>query len=99
MPLLTEFENPVLVADSVIGHCQTLPTPVEPIDADDLIDRMSRLIKRETNLGVLEMQVRFEGGRVILEGYCRTFYTKQMAQQAVLTALGKVELVNNIRVG
>lgn len=65
---------------------------------EDLIRRISRLIKRETSLGVQEMKVVFENGRLILSGYCRTFYTKQLAQQAVMTVVGDVELINNIRV-
>lgn len=67
-------------------------------NAEELIRRITRLIKRETNLGVQEMKVRFEGGQVVISGCCRTFYTKQLAQEAVLSVIGDVELVNQIRV-
>lgn len=64
----------------------------------ELVRRLSRLIRRETNLGVQDMSVHYENGKVILAGYCRTFYTKQLAQQAAMSVLGGAELVNNIRV-
>lgn len=67
-------------------------------NAEELIRRISRLIKRETNLGVQEMKVRFDDGQVVISGCCRTFYTKQLAQEAVLAVIGEVRLVNNIRV-
>lgn len=67
-------------------------------NVEELIRQISRLIKRETHLGVQEMKVCMENGKMIISGYCRTFYTKQLAQEAALKILGNVELVNNIRV-
>lgn len=68
------------------------------VDADELVRNISRLIRRETNLGVQEMKVEYRDGQLILSGYCRTFYTKQIAQEAALKLLGEVSLVNKIRV-
>jgi osmotically-inducible protein OsmY len=67
-------------------------------DTSELIAKIKRMIRRETNLGVQEMRVSMEGGKVVLSGHCRTFYTKQLAQQAAMTVIGTDELVNEIRV-
>jgi len=76
-------------------------TPFESVfesDLKELITEIKRMIRRETNRGVQEMQVAMENGKVVLSGYCRTFYTKQLAQQAAMKVLGTDELVNEIRV-
>lgn len=67
-------------------------------EGEELIRKISRLIKRQTNLGVQDMRVFIENGTVILAGYCRTFYTKQLAQEAALQLIGDVGLENRIRV-
>ena len=97
MLVFTESELIIQLTTSTPKH-PMVSVSAESVDIDELICRICRIIKRETNLGVREMQVMFENGRLILNGYCRTFYTKQLAQQAVLAILGDIELVNNIRV-
>lgn len=74
--------------------------PLIDIEAEavHLIERIKRMIRRETNLGVQEMRVSVEDGKVVLSGHCRTFYTKQLAQQAAMKVIGTDELVNDIRV-
>ena len=72
--------------------------PALNMDMEELISEIKQLIRRETNLGVQEMRVTLENGRVILSGYCRTFYTKQLAQEAAMKVIGTDELVNEIRV-
>ena len=67
-------------------------------EVDELVAKIKRLIRRETNLGVKEMCVTLENGKVVLSGHCRTFYTKQLAQQAAMKVIGTDELVNDIRV-
>ena len=67
-------------------------------DMEELIVEIKRLIRRETNLGVQEMRVTMEDGKIVLSGHCRTFYTKQLAQQAAMEVIGTDELVNEIRV-
>lgn len=92
-PSFTADKTPVRFADAV-----NISSGPDAVDIDDLVRRVSRLVKRETNLGVQEMQIVFKDGQLILSGYCRTFYTKQLAQQAVVSVIGNTELVNNIRV-
>lgn len=85
---------------------QGTPTPVRnrqnfplgSIDTVELIRGITRMVKRETNLGVQELNVFVEDGKFVLEGHCMTFYTKQLAQQAAMSLLGVTELVNRIRV-
>lgn len=67
-------------------------------ETSELIRNISRMVKRETNLGVQEMDVFIEEGKIVLSGYCKTFYTKQLAQQAAMKLIGVVELINRIRV-
>jgi len=67
-------------------------------EMEEMIATIKRLIRRETNLGVQEMCVTLENGKVVLTGHCRTFYTKQLAQQAAMKVIGTDELVNEIRV-
>lgn len=100
MPGLLESDVVVLPTKQNQGEVRSvsLRSKAEQFDREELIRHVSREIKRETNLGVQEMQVRFENGVVVLSGYCRTFYTKQLAQQAVMKVLGEIKLINQIRV-
>lgn len=70
----------------------------EKTDIPELVRQIFCIVKRETNLGVQEMNLFFENGTWVLTGYCRTFYTKQLAQEAVLKVIGDVDLVNRIYV-
>ena len=72
--------------------------PVLMSEVDELVANIKRLIRRETYRGVQEMRVTLENGKVVLSGHCRTFYTKQLAQQAAMKIIGADELVNEIRV-
>ncbi len=67
-------------------------------DKDELVRQIAHLVKRETRLGVQDMKVQFENGKMILTGLTRTFYAKQLAQEAALRVIGNVVLVNAIRV-
>ncbi|MGL4595332.1 MAG: BON domain-containing protein [Thermoguttaceae bacterium] len=80
------------------------PTTIEDfgdagcLDCDELVRQITRLIKRETNFGVQEMQVFLDRDCVVLTGYCRTFYTKQLAQEAAQRVINGGGLINRIRV-
>ena len=67
-------------------------------EMDELVASIKRSIRRETYRGVQEMCVTLENGKVVLSGHCKTFYTKQLAQQAAMKVIGTDELVNEIRV-
>ncbi|MDR3198736.1 MAG: BON domain-containing protein [Planctomycetaceae bacterium] len=67
-------------------------------DIPELVRQIFRTIKRDTNPGVQEMNIFFENGKWVLTGYCNTFYTKQLAQEAVLRIIGDADLINRIYV-
>lgn len=69
------------------------------VDADDLIVIVERLVQRHTNRGIRNMRIVCENGNLILSGYCTTFYTKQLAQQAIVNMIGDMTLINDIHVG
>lgn len=100
MPTLMESDPAFTTRKTTVRSAEAtnVSNRQDAIDIDDLVRLVTRLIKRETNLGVQEMEIIFDKGQLILSGFCRTFYTKQLAQQAVVSVLGDVELVNNIRV-
>jgi osmotically-inducible protein OsmY len=68
------------------------------VETSELVRQVSHLIKRKTNLGVQEINVFLENGKLILTGFCRSFYTKQLAQEAVLKMIDDIDLVNQINV-
>lgn len=99
MPVMTKAASVAHARkENIASESVAFDNGIDETVPEDLIRRITRLIKRETSLGVQEMKVVFENGRLVLSGYCRTFYTKQLAQQAVMTVIGDVELVNDIRV-
>ncbi len=67
-------------------------------DTEALVRKITRLVNQATRLGVHNMDLRFANGTIIMSGFCRTFYTKQLAQEAALKVVGDVDLVNAIRV-
>jgi osmotically-inducible protein OsmY len=67
-------------------------------ETPELILKVLHLIKQETNLGVQEINVFLENGKLVLTGFCRSFYTKQLAQEAVLKVIDDIDLVNRIYV-
>lgn len=96
MPVLLESRKSSPVVRNSIPP--TTAPPLEDVDTDELIRKITRQIKRKTNFGVQEMAVTFQDGKMILTGYCRTFFTKQLAQEAALKFVGECVLVNKIRV-
>jgi hypothetical protein len=95
------FIMPVSSKPSHSANTETFaanPITCKTADIPELIRQIFCIVKRKTNLGVQEMNVFFENGKWVLTGYCRTFYTKQLAQEAVLKVIGDVELINRIYV-
>jgi hypothetical protein len=65
---------------------------------DDLAERIRGQVERRAPGRIRDLEVDTIGGRVVLRGRSRTFYVKQLAQQAVLD-LGPSLLDNRIVVG
>jgi hypothetical protein len=70
----------------------------ETRDTSELIRQIYRMVKQATNSGIQEMNVFLENGKMVLTGDCLTFYTKQLAQEAVLKVADNIDLVNRIHV-
>jgi hypothetical protein len=67
-------------------------------ETPELVRQVLHLIKQETNLSIQEINVFLENGKLVLTGICRSFYTKQLAQEAVLKIINDIDLVNQIYV-
>jgi hypothetical protein len=55
-------------------------------------------VQSRTNRQVRDLRIRCCGNHVTLTGFSRTYYAKQLATQAVLSAHPQVELANEIAV-
>ena len=64
---------------------------------DELAERIERQIERRACGRIHELRVACGDGLVILQGHCRTYHAKQLAQEAALDlADGPTRLVNQI---
>jgi osmotically-inducible protein OsmY len=68
------------------------------VEEENLAVRIERRIRRATDDRVHELRVEVATGQVVLRGRCGTFYTKQLAQQAVLSLSARARLMNQIEV-
>jgi len=84
---------PALSADSFREH----PLPETLAEAERLAASIERAVSRETCGGVLDLRVLVDREGVRLTGRCRTYYTKQKAQQAAMVVSGS-RLTNLIEV-
>lgn len=59
---------------------------VDPLAGLDPALLVERLVRRRTGGAVDRLRIEIADGEIQLTGRCRTFYAKQLAQQAVLEA-------------
>lgn len=59
-------------------------------------EELARCIDRQTHRQVRDLRINCRGERVQLEGRSNTYYTKQLATQAVQTMMPSVQLENEI---
>ena len=74
------------------------PLPETLTEADRLAASIERAVCRETAGGVRNLRVEVSRSRVLLDGRCSTYYTKQKAQHAAMEFSGARELTNRIEV-
>jgi osmotically-inducible protein OsmY len=72
--------------------------PPTVVDVQAWTARIRRAIRRETRGGVSDLKVEIEPRTIRLRGYCRSFYCKQLAQQAAMRLSGETALDNQIEV-
>jgi hypothetical protein len=67
-------------------------------EAEKLINRIERAVRRGTNDKVRELRVEMTEEGIVLRGRCGTYYCKQLAQSAAMAAAEQETLVNRIEV-
>jgi osmotically-inducible protein OsmY len=71
-----------------------LPIP----DVSGWTARIRRAVRRETRGGVNQLKVEVDSRGIHLRGQCRSFYCKQLAQQAAMRLCGETGIDNQIEV-
>ena len=73
---------------------------VKPVQEDspqnDYAITIMQAVTEGTYSGVQSLKVDLEPNRVMLTGFCDSYYTKQLAQQAVMAIVLDREIVNDI---
>jgi osmotically-inducible protein OsmY len=73
------------------------PPPV--VDVHAWASRIRRAVRRETRGGVSQLKVEIDSRGIRLRGQCRSFYCKQLAQQAAMRLSGETPVDNQVEVG
>jgi hypothetical protein len=68
------------------------------VDFKALALRIKRTVRRETNGGVQDLNVRIDPAGIFLQGRCCSFYCKQLAQTAAMRLGGGASIINEIEV-
>jgi osmotically-inducible protein OsmY len=68
------------------------------VDLRALALRIKRTVRRETNGGVQDLNVRIDPAGIFLQGRCCSFYCKQLAQTAAMRLGGGASIINEIEV-
>lgn len=90
------MEDPRLRTSMRREFAGLLPETVE--EAEELVASIERAVQRETDRGVADLTVEVSPQGIQLRGRCTTYYTKQLAQHAVMSMPGGDRLVNSIEV-
>jgi len=84
---------------SQLFEAETATASAPLVDLKGWAGRIRRAVRRETRGGVSQLKVDVDQRGVHLRGRCRSFYCKQLAQQAAMRISGDVRLDNQIEVG
>lgn len=79
----------------------TCPEPTEKIETPlvgALHDRLSKVLRHHPHLHHERLHCEAAEGRIVLRGLVRTFYQKQMAQEALRGVEGVSEIDNQLEV-
>lgn len=68
------------------------------IDTNEFVQRLDSAIKGNPHLSGHQVFCHEEGGTVILQGRVRSYYQKQMAQEALRNLEGVERIVNDLQV-
>jgi hypothetical protein len=81
-----------MLADSALSRTG-LESPI-----DDLVTRVERIVRCRTGGRIRDLRVEVNGGDVVISGVSCTYYAKQRATHAALSALDDRTLSNEIEV-
>jgi len=63
------------------------------------VELIERFVQSRTSSNIQSLQVEIVGGDVVITGYANTYYVKQLASHAVMSAVDEhVSLTNDIEV-
>ncbi len=80
-----------------MASASSSPSP-QQLDAIALVQRLDSAIKGNPHLSGHQVFCSEEGGTVILQGRVRSYYQKQMAQEALRNLEGVERIVNDLQV-
>jgi osmotically-inducible protein OsmY len=80
-----------------VASASSSPSP-QQLDAMALVQRLDSAIKGNPHLSGHQVFCSEEGGTVILQGRVRSYYQKQMAQEALRNLEGVERIVNDLQV-
>ncbi len=89
MIMATDCAVPASVDETHLERHSCIPMPEV---------KLTSHVQELTNRQIRDLQICCRGNQVIVTGISRTYYVKQLATQAVLTALPQVQLANEITV-
>ena len=77
----------------------SLSAQIDPsVASNDFVQRLDSAIKGNPHLSGHQVFCHEEGGTVILQGRVRSYYQKQMAQEALRNLEGVERIVNDLQV-
>jgi len=68
-------------------------------EAKALATSIQQAVEQETGHAIRDLAVEIQPEGVLLKGQCRTYYSKQLAQHAVMALPGTEQVINSIEVG
>ena len=93
---MSTMEDSGVRASASRGFAEVLPETLE--EAEELAASIERAVQYETDRGVSDLAVEVNSHGILLKGRCRNYYTKQLAQHAVMSMPGGERLTNCIEV-
>ena len=83
---------------SQLFETEAATPPPAIVDTQTWGGRIRRAVRRETRGGVNQLKVEIDARAIHLRGKCRSFYCKQLAQQAAMRLCGETPVDNQIEV-
>ena len=68
----------------------------EDVLLSEYVSTLMKVIAKYTFDGIQSLKIDLEPNRIILTGFCDSYYIKQLAQQAILDMVIDMEIVNDI---